>query len=235
MRKITVTIIALMFTLNIFAQSWVNFDFTVPPAKVEEFSKTWGEFMASETGKGLPTAFLTQAEAGEQTHTHSILFYTESLDDLGKLFDYKSIFENEDWMKMWSFWSANVEGVRQQYGTQLLNSTNKEGNFFQGIWGIKAINPQTTGAAFAQLIKDNQAILDKYNAEIAIHQAFAGQEGEISHYITGNFKNFATYMKCSSEFYQSEGFGKFAAATSANSNLLTITRTILGAWNLPEN
>ena len=45
-----------MFTLNIFAQSWVNFDFTVSPAKVEEFSKAWGEFMASETGKGLPTA-----------------------------------------------------------------------------------------------------------------------------------------------------------------------------------
>ena len=40
--------------LNVNAQTWVNFDFTVPMDKAEAFNTNWAEFMNTETGKALP-------------------------------------------------------------------------------------------------------------------------------------------------------------------------------------
>ena len=220
--------------LNLTAQTWVNFDFTVPMEKAELFNANWAEFMNTETGKSLPTCFMSQHEMGAATHNTSISFVSDDVQDMAPLFDYQAIFQNPDFMKMYAWFGMNVEPTRQQTGVRLMGSTAKEGNFYQGFWGIEVADPMATAAAFAELVKDSQPILDELNVEIALHQAMAGQEGAISHYISANFKDYATFMTASQTMYQSEGFGKFAQATAANRNSLTWTRANMNAWNLPE-
>ena len=234
MKNIIQLFLLVFMGLNLNAQTWVNFDFTVPMEKAEAFNTNWAEFMSSETGKALPMCFMSQHEMGAATHNTSISFVSDDVNALAPLFDYQAIFQNPDWMKMWAWFGMNVEPTRQQTGVRLMGSTEKEGNFYQAFWGIEVADPMATAAAFDQLIKDSQADLDKYNVEIALHQAMAGQDGAISHYISANFRDYVTFMTASQAMYQSEGFGKFAQATVANRNPLTWTRTIMGAFNVPE-
>lgn len=232
--KYTFTLLALCSIVSLSAQTWVNWDMNIPGDKAEEFNVAWATFMSSETGKTLPTCFLSQHEMGEATHNMSISFIGESADDLAPLFDYQAIFQNPDFMKMFSWFNMNAEPHRTQTGVQVMASAPKEGNGYQAFWGIEVANPMATAAAFQQLIADSQDKLDEHNVEIALHQAMAGQAGAISHYISANFKDYATFMNASQDMYQSEGFGKFAMATQSDVNALTWTRTVMNAWNTGE-
>ena len=234
MKKVIQLCLLAVIGLNLNAQTWVNFDFTVPMDKAETFNTTWEEFMNSETGKALPMCFMSQHEMGAATHNTSISFVADDVKEMAPLFDYQAIFQNPDFMKMYAWFGMNVLPHRQQTGVRLMGSTEKEGNYYQAFWGFEVSDPMTMAVAFDQLIKDSQAKLDEHNVEIALHQAMAGQEGAITHYISGNFKDYVTFMTASQEMYQSEGFGKFAQATATNENPLTWTRTIMGAWNVPE-
>ena len=216
------------------AQTWVNWDFTVPMEKQEEMMTTWATFMESESGKALPLNFVSQLEMGEATHNMSISFIGDDIDAMSALFDYQSIMQDPDFMAPFMWFGMNTETHRTQTGYQIAGSEEKEGNFYQALWGLEVANPAATAEAFAQLLVDTKPLLDEYNVELSIHQALAGQEGAISHYILGNFKDFGTFISASQVMYASPGFGKFAQATAANVNPLTTTRTIMGAWNAGE-
>ena len=111
--------------LNLTAQTWVNFDFTVPMDKAELFNANWAEFMNTETGKSLPTCFMSQHEMGAATHNTSISFVSDDVQDMAPLFDYQAIFQNPDFMKMYAWFGMNVEPTRQQTGVRLMGSTAK--------------------------------------------------------------------------------------------------------------
>lgn len=230
----TFTLLFLLTIGQISAQTWVNWDFTVPQEKQEEMTILWNTFMETESGKALPLNFLSQLEMGEATHNMSISFIGDDPDAMSALFDYQAIMQNPEFMKPFMWFGQNTEPHRTQTGYQIAGSAEKEGNFYQALWGLEVSNPGATAAAFTQLLVDTKSLLDEYNVELSIHQALAGQEGAISHYILGNFKDYATFIKASQAMYQSEGFGKYANATAANANPLTTTRTIMGAWNVGE-
>ena len=234
MNKTFTLLVAVALSFGASAQTWVNWDFTVPADKQEEFNAVWAKFMASETGKALPMCFVSQHDMGEATHNTSISFIGESADALAPLFDYAAIMQSPEWMEPFMWFGMNADPYRTQTGYQIAASAQKEGNGYQAFWGVEVADPMATAGAFQQLIADSQPLMDEYNVEIALHQVLAGQPGAITHYIGGNFKDYATFIKASQVMYQSEGFGKFAMATQANVNPLTYTRTIMGAWNTGE-
>ena len=49
MKKVIQLCLLAVIGLNLNAQTWVNFDFTVPMDKAETFNTNWEEFMNSET------------------------------------------------------------------------------------------------------------------------------------------------------------------------------------------
>ena len=84
MNKTFTLLVAVALSFGASAQTWVNWDFTVPADKQEEFNAVWAKFMASETGKALPMCFVSQHEMGEATHNTSISFIGESADALAR-------------------------------------------------------------------------------------------------------------------------------------------------------
>ena len=235
MKKITMfALLIASSVLQLSAQTWVNWDVNVPQEKQEEMMVMWNTFMETKTGKALPYNFMSQLEMGEATHNMSLSFIGDDADALAALFDYDAIMQNPDFAKPFMWFGQNVEPHRTQTGYQIAGSEQKGGNFYQALWGIEVADPATTAAAFVDLIVDTKPLLEEYNVDISIHQALAGQEGAISHYILGNFKDYVTFLKASQAMYQSPGFAKFAQATSANVNPLTTTRMLMGAWNTGE-
>ena len=228
--------ILLIVSIQLSAQTWINWDFSVPQGKEMQIQQAFDTFMTSETGKTLGYAAMTSNDLGMQTHTHSFSVWHEDISKISPFLDWSMIMSNKDFQKIFfMFGKLGIEGYQASTGTHLISSEPAIGNSFQTLWFFTAKDPMKTAMAFKKMVTATQPMLAENNVAVSLGQIMSGASNGESHYVIATFKNYETFMNFSGNIYQTDAFLAFSEATSDNINTRTISRSAMGVWNISSN
>lgn len=237
---ITVFVVLISMFSSSAQESWINYEFDVPPEKAEAFVGALNTFFNTKTGKSLPIAYLTEQTLGNQEVTHHVSFVSDDVDLMGKLLD-PSNWESEDWMKLgMAMTELGTLPIRSFSGMPIVASLPKPeaNNGFQVIYAMRVgFNEQMNILqSFQSSVSAMQPLLDDLNIEISLHQHIAGDDRNVTHWAIESHQNYASFLRAQQRMMQSAEMGKmFDAMGRANvQNPMTIARTVLIAWNTPK-
>ena len=221
--------ILLIVSMQLSAQTWINWDFTVPMGKEMEIQQAFDTFMTSDTGKTLGYAAMTSNDLGMQTHTHSFSVWHEDISKISPFLDWSMIMSNKDFQQIFTtFGKLGIEGYQASTGAHLISSEPAMGNSFQTLWFFTAKDPMKTVMAFKKMVTATQPMLSENNVAVSLGQIMSGASNGESHYVIATFKNYETFMNFSGKIYQTDLFLAFSEATSDNINTRTISRSAMG-------
>ncbi len=239
MKKVSnLIIISFCSALVSYAQpSWINYEFNVPPQKQESFVNALNKFFASETGKNLPMAFLTEQTLGNQEVTHHVSFVSDDVDLMGKMLD-PANWQNGDYQEMGqTMTELGTLPLRSFTGMHIVQSAQTS-NGFQVIYAMNVPfdKQMFLAESFQNTVKEMQPLLDKLSMELALSQHIAGDDRGVTHYAVESHKSYADFLRAQGVLMQSPEFAKmFDAMGQSNvQNPFTIARTTLMVWNVPS-
>ena len=237
--KLFLTSVMLAFTIfTSHAQtSWINWEFNVPLQKQEAFVEALNTFFTSETGKELPTAYLTEQTLGNNEVTHHVSVLSEDPDAIGKMLDPSNWQMNKDYQNMGqTMTELGTLPLRSFTGMPVVMSSQKE-NGFQMIYSLNVPFDQimTITEAFQNLAKNSQKMFDELSMEMSMHQHIAGDDRGVNHYVMETHKSYADYLRAQQKLMQSPQFAKMFEVMGKGKvqNPNTIARTVLMMWNVP--
>ncbi len=228
--------ILFIISIQLSAQTWINWDFTVPQGKEMQIQQAFDTFMTSDTGKTLGYAAMTSNDLGMQTHTHSFSVWHEDISKISPFLNWSMIMSNPDFQQIFTkFGELGIEGYQASTGSHLISSEPAMGNSFQTLWFFTAIDPMKTAMAFKKMVTATQPMLAENNVAVSLGQIMSGASNGESHYVIATFKNYETFMNFSGKIYQTDAFLAFSEATADNINTRIISRSAMGVWNMSAN
>lgn len=234
-RRLLFTLSTLCFCISLSAQTWVNWDFTVPAGKDMAVMQGFDKFMKSETGQGLAMAALTANMLGPGDWTHSFTVWHDDIDKIAPFMDMNAIMANKDFQEVFMMFNTlGIEPANSATGSHMMSTTAKGGNSFQCIWFLKAKDPMSTATAFGKMSGAMQEFFDEHNVQVSFGQIASGNQDGESHYVIASFKDYKTFMQVSNEASQKEAFQNWFMETAEDENTRTLSRQALALWNVPE-
>ena len=228
--------ILFIISIQLSAQTWINWDFTVPQGKEMQIQQAFDTFMTSDTGKTLGYAAMTSNDLGMQTHTHSFSVWHEDISKISPFLNWSMIMSNPDFQQIFTkFGELGIEGYQASTGSHLISSEPAMGNSFQTLWFFTAKDPMKTAMAFKKMVTATQPMLAENNVAVSLGQIMSGASNGESHYVIATFKNYETFMNFSGKIYQTDAFLAFSEATADNINTRIISRSAMGFWNMSAN
>lgn len=234
-RKLPLAIFALLLSANLSAQTWINWDFTVPSGQEMAVMQGFDKFMKSETGQGLAMAALTSNMLGPGDWTHSFTVWHDDIDKLAPFMDMNVVMANKDFQEVFMMFNTlGIEPANSATGTHMMSTALKGGNSFQSIWFLKAKDPMASATAFGKMSGAMQGFFDKHNVQVSFGQIASGNRDGESHYVIASFKDYKTFMQVSNEASQQEAFQTWFMETAEDENTRTLSRQAMALWNVPE-
>ncbi len=182
------------------------------------FANALDGFMQTESGKSMtPVSFSEMVNSGSNySSTHSLCFFSPDASDLESN---RSKLNNFEGGLLYGAWDSEVTVESSLLGQSLIADPSAFNLNFNVIVQIDVEDPAFYGAAFAKM-KD--ATADLSEGVIELHEALAGQETGITHFVVGREKNMASWIDARNKLFASDAFQEFASSVRSISEVKDI-------------
>lgn len=234
-KRLLLATCTIFLSVGLSAQTWINWDFTVPAGKDMAVMQGFDKFMKSETGQNLGMAALTSNMLGPGDWTHSFTVWHDDIDKIAPFMDMNMVMTNKDFQEVFMMFNElGIQPANSATGSHMASTTPKGGNAFQSIWFMKVKDPMASATAFGKMSGAMQDFFDKHNVQVSLGQMSSGNENSETHYVLASFKDYKTFMQVSAEASQSEAFQTWFMETAQDENTRTLSRQALSMWNIPQ-
>jgi hypothetical protein len=213
---------------------WTAYNLKVNGGDQAQVVAAIDKFMASETGKAMPTASLVSKlfSSSEQEYTHQIVFGTTDKAAFGKM--YSGILnQSTDFQLLGAALSNTSHNVGSYLGKSLDASAGSNGNYTTYV-SLGVSDPATYLAEFKKLAA---AVKSNWGGKVgmALHQFLSGNEAGVSHIVVVDAPDFETLLDFSDKIYSSAYFNDFNMKVKGiRSTVSNSSNVIVKRYNVPQ-
>ena len=180
--------------------------------------KALDDFMNTESGKSMTPASLSEmANIGSKYNaTHGLCFFSP---DASALESNREKLNNLEAGVLMSAWDSEVNIESSILGQSLIADPSSFDLTFNVVVQINVKDPEFYGAAFAKM-KEETANL--YNGSLELHEALAGQETGVTHFVVARAKSMADWVTGRNNIFASDAFRNFSSSVRNISEVLDI-------------
>ena len=229
MKNLLLCSVFLLLATGIFSQTvyWncVSIDVNDPELLVQAMD----QFMASESGKTMPTTSLSEFVHKSTTlnATHQICLISEDPAAIDNIVEQK--FTNVEAQVFGLVWEDEVKMVANVLGQALIFDPTRVGGAYSNIYSLDVADAATFGAAFKTL---TEAFPD---VTIELHEAIAGAEDHVTHYAVSRADGLSSWMGHRNTIGASKAWADFVAQVDGKSETISsISVRLLKTYNQPE-
>ena len=207
MKKTLIGLVMIFLSYQSFSQQvyWQCFNIVVDSPT--EFATLLDAFMKTESGKSITPAALSEWRNTNSTveATHQLCFFS---DDVVELEGVRAKFNNAQAGYFRGRIENNTKIEASILGQSLIADPTKFGLPYGVIYAASIQDPVAYGEAFSKMVNGVD-----YDGAIELHEALAGAEPGITHYIVVRDKSFSSWLTQRNEVIQSKVFQEFLEAT----------------------
>ena len=207
MKKPIIGMLMFLFSFQSFSQQvyWQCFNIVVDSPT--EFATLLDAFMKTESGKSITPAALSEWRNKNSTveATHQLCFFS---NDVVELEGVRAKFNNVQAGYFRGRIENNAKVEASILGQSLIADPTKFGLPYGVVYAVSVQDPVAYGEAFSKMVKGVD-----YSGAIELHEALAGAEPGITHYVVVRDKSFSSWITQRNVVIQSKAFQEFVEAT----------------------
>ena len=192
-------------------------------------TKALDDFMQTESGKSMTPASLSEmANSGSKYNaTHGLCFFSP---DASALESNREKLNNLQAGVLMSTWDSEVNIESSTLGQSLIADPSAFDLSFNVVVQINVKDPAFYGAAFAKMKEETASL---YNGSLELHEALAGQETGVTHFVVARAKNMAEWISARNKIFASDAFQNFSSSVRNISEVLDIhSARVLKQYNV---
>lgn len=229
MKKILIGLVMIFLSFQSFSQQvyWQCFNMVVDsPTEVATLIDT---FMKTDSGKSVGPASLSEWRNfnSKFNATHQLCFYS---DDPVELESVRNKFNNAEAGYLRGVIESSVTVESSVLGQSLVADPTKFGFPYGIVYAVSVDDPVAYGKAFTKMVSSVD-----YDGAIELHEALAGAEPGITHFVAVRDKGFASWIGQRNKIIESKAFQEFLSSTRkiTNTNLTEVyTNYLLVQYNI---
>ena len=229
MKKLFIGMVMILFSFQSFSQQVYWNCFNIVVESPTEFATLLDAFMKTESGKSVTPAALSEWRNSHSgvAATHQLCFFSPDPVELESV---RSKFNNAQAGYFRGRIENNTTIESSVLGQSLIADPTKFNLPYGVIYAVSVEDPVTYGTAFTKMVNSVN-----YDGAIELHEALAGGEPGITHYVVVRDKSYSSWIKQRNPIAQSKAFQEFLAATRGitNSELTEVsTNQLLVQYNV---
>ena len=207
MKNLSIGFVMIFFSFQSFSQQvyWQCFNMVVDSPT--EVATLIDSFMKTESGKSVGPASLSEWRNFNTKFdsTHQLCFYSP---DPAELESVRSKFNNAQAGYLRGVIESSVKIEASILGQSLVADPTKFGFPFGVVYAVSVEDPVAYGKAFTKMVNSVD-----YDGAIELHEALAGAEPGITHYVAVRDKGFSSWIKQRNKIIESKAFQEFLSST----------------------
>jgi len=212
MKKLSIGLLLILFSFQSFSQQvyWQCFNMVVDSPT--EFATLLNAFMQTESGKSVGPASLSEWRNSNSNFdsTHQLCFFS---DDPVQLESVRGKFNNVQAGYLRGRIEGNARVEASILGQSLVADPTKFGFPFGVVYAVSVQDPVAYGKAFTKMVNSVD-----YDGAIELHEALAGAEPGITHFVAVRDKSFSSWIGQRNKINQSKAFQEFLSSTRKITN-----------------
>ena len=207
MKKLFIGLVMIFLSFQSFSQQvyWQCFNMVVDSPT--EVATLIDSFMKTESGKSVGPASLSEWRNfnAKFDSTHQLCFYSPDPVELESV---RSKFNNAQAGYLRGVIESSVKIEASILGQSLVADPTKFGFPFGVVYAVSVEDPVAYGKAFTKMVNSVD-----YDGAIELHEALAGAEPGITHYVAVRDKGFSSWIKQRNKIIESKAFQEFLSST----------------------
>ena len=212
MKKLFIGMVMILFSFQSFSQQVYWNCFNIVVESPTEFATLLDAFMKTESGKSVTPAALSEWRNSHSgvAATHQLCFFSPDPVELESV---RSKFNNAQAGYFRGRIENNTTIESSVLGQSLIADPTKFNLPYGVIYAVSVEDPVAYGTAFTKMVNSVN-----YDGAIELHEALAGGEPGITHYVVVRDKSYSSWIKQRNPIAQSKAFQEFLAATRSITN-----------------